>query len=295
MRKESHSTTWTSLRRIMGSSCEIHKVSSAKNTRFSGCHLRGTVHLTCWDRGLSKLQTLVCLIWWSFQSNLSPGHFLIGEPLTQLPAADFTDVKCNRLSRWQTYQNNCISSGNVDHPTTSRVCNSVNAGRGHHLTYNQAISSCWGRTTRLHYTGPQLSPRKPIQGTMASYAWTHLGPPREFLNVPLQKFALYRVWIVNYSVIVLGGGSYVTLRAEFLQLDFLANNRRNIGVTDCTTLVNLGMMQPSRVMWRHSASRSLENSLCSSLGSSRLAIARVNLCIAIREGAGMQLLLQHFE
>jgi len=24
---------------------------------------------------------------------LSPGHFLIGEPLTQLPAADFTDVK----------------------------------------------------------------------------------------------------------------------------------------------------------------------------------------------------------
>jgi len=35
---------------------------------------------------------------------LSPGHFLIGEPLTQLPAADFTDIKCNRLSRWQTYQ-----------------------------------------------------------------------------------------------------------------------------------------------------------------------------------------------
>jgi hypothetical protein len=35
---------------------------------------------------------------------LSPGHFLIGEPLTQLPAADYTNVKCNRLSRWQTYQ-----------------------------------------------------------------------------------------------------------------------------------------------------------------------------------------------
>jgi len=50
---------------------------------------------------------------------LSPGHFLIGEPLTQLPAADFTD-----------------------HLTTSRVCTSVNAGRGHPLTYNQAISSC---------------------------------------------------------------------------------------------------------------------------------------------------------
>ena len=35
---------------------------------------------------------------------LSPGHFLIGDPLTQLPATDFTDVKCNRISRWQTYQ-----------------------------------------------------------------------------------------------------------------------------------------------------------------------------------------------
>jgi len=35
---------------------------------------------------------------------LSPGHFIICEPLTQLPAVDFTDVKCNRLSRWQTYQ-----------------------------------------------------------------------------------------------------------------------------------------------------------------------------------------------
>ena len=35
---------------------------------------------------------------------LSPGHFLIGEPLTQLPAHDYTNVSCNRLSRWQTYQ-----------------------------------------------------------------------------------------------------------------------------------------------------------------------------------------------
>jgi len=72
----------------------------------------------------------------------SPGHFLIGKPLTQIPAADYTDVKCNRLSRWQTTNNNFNNSGNVGHLTTSRVCNSVNAGRGHSLTYNQAISSC---------------------------------------------------------------------------------------------------------------------------------------------------------
>jgi hypothetical protein len=37
-------------------------------------------------------------------SYLSPGHFLIGEPLTQLPAIDLSNVNTNRLSRWQTYQ-----------------------------------------------------------------------------------------------------------------------------------------------------------------------------------------------
>ena len=35
---------------------------------------------------------------------LSPGHFLIGDSLIQIPTADLTDSKCNRLSRWQQYQ-----------------------------------------------------------------------------------------------------------------------------------------------------------------------------------------------
>jgi hypothetical protein len=34
---------------------------------------------------------------------LSLGHFLIGQPLTQLPCVDYTDVKPNRLSRWQLF------------------------------------------------------------------------------------------------------------------------------------------------------------------------------------------------
>jgi hypothetical protein len=38
------------------------------------------------------------------QTYLCPGHFLIGEPLTQLPTIDYINVKCKRLSRWQTYQ-----------------------------------------------------------------------------------------------------------------------------------------------------------------------------------------------
>ena len=45
----------------------------------------------------------------------SPGHFLIGEPLTQLTAADFTDVKSNRISGGEPTKNNCKNSGNVGH------------------------------------------------------------------------------------------------------------------------------------------------------------------------------------
>jgi len=39
----------------------------------------------------------------SDSNSLSPGHFLIGEPFTQLPAIDLTNVKFNRLSSWQIY------------------------------------------------------------------------------------------------------------------------------------------------------------------------------------------------
>ena len=35
---------------------------------------------------------------------LSSGHFLIGEPLTYLLSIDYTNVKCNSRSRWETYQ-----------------------------------------------------------------------------------------------------------------------------------------------------------------------------------------------
>ena len=37
-------------------------------------------------------------------SYLSPGHFLIGEPLTELPTIDYSNIKMSRLSRWQTFQ-----------------------------------------------------------------------------------------------------------------------------------------------------------------------------------------------
>jgi len=37
-------------------------------------------------------------------SYLSPGHFLIGAPMTSLPEPDFTDTIMNNLSRWQRVQ-----------------------------------------------------------------------------------------------------------------------------------------------------------------------------------------------
>ena len=37
-------------------------------------------------------------------SYLSPGHFLIGTPLTSLPEPDFTNTTPNSLSRWQRVQ-----------------------------------------------------------------------------------------------------------------------------------------------------------------------------------------------
>jgi len=37
-------------------------------------------------------------------SYLTPGHFLIGAPLTSLPEPDFTNTTMNTLSRWQRVQ-----------------------------------------------------------------------------------------------------------------------------------------------------------------------------------------------
>ena len=64
--------------------------------------------------------------------NHLPNYLLM--TFLMLKAIDILGVK--------TTNSNCNSSGNVGHPTTYRVCNSVNASRGHPLTYNQAILSC---------------------------------------------------------------------------------------------------------------------------------------------------------
>lgn len=100
------SPTWSSLRRIMGNNSEIHEVSSAKNTRCTHCHLQGTLTLMAEiEPCLNSRPLCVYLVILPTQyTYLSTALFLIGEPLTQLPSVDYTNVKCNRFSRWQTYQ-----------------------------------------------------------------------------------------------------------------------------------------------------------------------------------------------
>ena len=62
---------------------------------------------------------------------------------------------------------NYNSSGNDGLPTTSKVSNNVNSGKGHPLTHNQVILSYWKKKTRHPSIGLQLSSRKPIQAKMA--------------------------------------------------------------------------------------------------------------------------------
>jgi hypothetical protein len=71
---------------------------------------------------------------------LSPGHFLIGEPLTQLPSVDYTRAKGNRLSRWQSFQQQLQTFCNDGQQITCMNCNNANGGPGHLPTCSREIS-----------------------------------------------------------------------------------------------------------------------------------------------------------
>ena len=89
----------------MGSSNEIHEVSTAKNTRLLLANYEKLCTLLAEIEACVNSRYLFALFVDPFNPNyLSPGHFLISEPLNPLPATDFTDFKCNILSGWQTYQ-----------------------------------------------------------------------------------------------------------------------------------------------------------------------------------------------
>jgi len=130
---------------------------------------------------------------------LSPGHFLIGEPISQLPSRDYVNVKPHSISRWQQYQ--------LQH-----------FWRKWSTDYIQGLQQrqCWQITT------PNLQPgdlvlvkddnTTPLQWPTAVITDTHPGKdnsvrvvtlqtPREFLSVLLQKFALSHVLIDKLTVV----------------------------------------------------------------------------------------------
>ena len=71
-------------------------------------------------------------------SYLSPGHFLIGEPLTQLPTIDYSNIKMSRLFRWQTFQQQ-LQNFWKRWSAISMSCNIANAGIAHPTTSNLEI------------------------------------------------------------------------------------------------------------------------------------------------------------
>jgi hypothetical protein len=73
------------------------------------------------------------------QTYLSPGHFLIGEPLNYLPLTTLMSSVTDFPGGKPT--NNFNSSGRDGHPTTSRACSSANDGRGHPPTCNRETLS----------------------------------------------------------------------------------------------------------------------------------------------------------
>lgn len=66
---------------------------------------------------------------------LSPGLFLFGDPLTQLPSVGYTNANCNRLSRWETYQQKVQRSWQRWLYYLQEL-NSDNGIRGHSVMYN---------------------------------------------------------------------------------------------------------------------------------------------------------------
>jgi len=131
-----HPPTWTPLRRIMGSSSEIHGLLPAKNTGCSNCHLRRTFYLSGWERCMPKFQTLVCTIQWSSQPNIfAPWKF-------------FEWWTINPDTIWWLYcQMHDFPGGKL---TNNTFGNDGYLSTGteweHSLLYNWVMSCYWGRT-----------------------------------------------------------------------------------------------------------------------------------------------------
>ena len=174
------STTWTSLRKIMGSSSEFQVLLSARYTRFSGATYEDLCTLLAEIEACLISRTCCALTDDLFYLNyLSPGHFLIGVPLTQLPAAGFTDVKCNRPSRFQIYKKNATVLATLviqlptdlqQHQRWQRTFPNLKQGDLVLLKVDNTNPSHW----------PKAVIKETHPGNMISSEWSHISTPREF-------------------------------------------------------------------------------------------------------------------
>ena len=88
--------------------------------------------------------------------------------------------------------------GSASHQITWRDSSNVNVGRDHPLIHKKTY--CWRKTTLLLYTGPWLTSQMLIQDLMERYKWSLSQLLRERFEDPLQKFALYRLPILNSNL-----------------------------------------------------------------------------------------------
>ena len=88
------------------------------------------------------------------------------------------------------------------------VCMCV-CGRGCPLTYNQEISSCWGKITLHQSICLQLSSQTSINVPITLSIWSHLGNPREFQMSHYKHFAFSRMWIVNDNHLFVVGSMFM--------------------------------------------------------------------------------------
>ena len=151
-----------------------------------------------------------------------PWTFPNGEPLTQLPAADLTDVKCNRLSRWQSYQqqlqqfwkrwlSDYLKSLQQRHRWLKASPN---------LQPRALVLSKEDNTTPFHWPTAVVTNIHPGQDGIVRVVTIHT--PEGVFNVPPQKFAPYIVQVKIYSVSVFWG------RSMYTQVEILCECERTI-------------------------------------------------------------------
>jgi hypothetical protein len=183
---------------------------------------------------------------------MSPGHFLIGEPVTQLPSDDYTNVKCNRLSTWQTYQQQLQQFW--QRWSFDYLQNLQQRQRWQRASPN--LKPCdlvllkEDNTTPLHWPTAVITETHPGKDVIVRVV--NFEPPTAPSNVPPQNLVHYRPLIVN-NTSSLWRWQYVKAKNKFfanfvhfhLGLLLVLICIHTACVPDCTTLQCMLQYTPS--------------------------------------------------